>query len=188
MRPLKLDLLLYSNKNDTFFQYLYTEIENCYNILMTIIPHALTGAAAAALSENYFLAFWLGFVSHFVLDALPHLEPKHLVTKNHDGTKTWSVWLYVFVLAEIIFTIVFFYLIRHHPDFNILIFGLLGGLFPDMIVNNPFLQWLRPKPIFKQFFSLHDTIHLDLDLKFWPISFIVETLLIGGAIWYLLKF
>lgn len=155
---------------------------------MTILPHALGGAVFATFFGNYFLAFAFGLLSHFILDALPHLEPKSLVTRQSDGTKTWSIWLYVFVLVEFSLTCLCFWLIRYRSDFNILVVGALGGLFPDIIVNNPFLQFLRHKRFFRHLFRFHDKIHLDLPQKYWFIGFIVEGGLIGGSIWYLLRF
>ncbi len=150
---------------------------------MTIGPHALAGAAAATITSNYYLAFIFGLISHFILDMLPHLEPKSLMTKEKDGTKKWSIWLYVFVIVEISLTVFVFYFLRHRPDFNLLLVGAFGGLMPDMIVNNPFLQFLRNKPVIKHLFWFHDKIHIDLPDKYWPVSLIVETLLIGGLLW-----
>ena len=154
---------------------------------MTIFPHAIVGAASASITNNYFLAFLLGFISHFILDMLPHLEPKSLVTKEKDGTKKWSPWLFVFILVEFTITVLFFYYLRHRSNFNILLVGAFGGLLPDIIANNPFLQGLRHKPVIKHFFTFHDKIHLDLPDKFWYLSFIVEALVIGGTIWYFLR-
>ena len=155
---------------------------------MTILPHALGGAVSATLTDNYFLAFLFGFISHFILDMLPHLEPKFLVKVEPDKTKKWSIWLFVFVIVEFCLTILLFLSFIHRSDFAILLVGALGGLIPDMIVNNPFLQKFRYKPVIKHLFAFHDKIHLDLPSRYWFVSLIVEGSLIGGSIWYLLKY
>ena len=154
---------------------------------MTIAPHAIIGAAVGTLTDNIWLAFLFGLVSHFLTDLTPHLEPKFLVVKKSDGTKKWSPWLYLFVIIESAATIYLLYLWRSRPDFNVLLAGALGGLAPDCIANNPFLQKTRNKPIFKQFFWFHDTIHQELANNLWPVSLSIEVLLLGGALWLLLK-
>jgi len=153
---------------------------------MTIVPHALGGAAAATLTSNYLLAFLFGFLSHFILDRIPHLEPKFLVKQEEDGTKKWSIWLFVFVAAEFIITIIFFSFFKDRSDFISLLFGIFGGLFPDIVVNNPFLQKFRHKRLINYFFWFHDKIHLDIPGKYWYISLIGEVIVIGGSIWLLL--
>jgi hypothetical protein len=154
---------------------------------MTIFPHALGGAVSATFTDNYLLAFIFGFISHFILDITPHLDPKFLATKEPDGTKKWSIWLYVFVTVEAILTILFFTLLYHRINLWIVITGAIGGIFPDVIVNNPFLQFMRNKPLIKYFFIFHDKIHLELPAKFWPINVLMEIIVIGGSICYLLK-
>jgi len=155
---------------------------------MTIAPHAIIGAAAGTLTGNIWLAFLFGLVSHFVADFTPHIEPKFLVKKDPiTGAKKWSPWLYVFVMAEILLTIYIIYTLRRAPNFNMIIAGAIGGLAPDFIANNPFLQSYRDRPILKQIFWFHDKIHKELPDRFWPISFALEAILIGGGLWLLLK-
>lgn len=155
---------------------------------MTIVPHVIIGAAAGSLTDNIWLAFLLGLISHFLADFTPHVEPNHLVSKDPDGTKKWSPWLYVFITLEIIFSIFILYLWRDRADFKFMLAGALGGLFPDFIANNPFLQKYRNTPVFKQIFWFHDTIHTQLATNLWPISLLSEILLLGGALWFLLRF
>lgn len=155
---------------------------------MTFAPHAIIGAAAGTFTDNIWLAFLFGLVSHFVADFTPHLEPNFLVIKNPDGTKKWSIWLYVFVLAEFVITIYIFWLWRERPDFNILLAGAIGGLAPDFIANNPFLQKYRNAPVLRQIFWFHDTIHTELGPNLWFVSLLTEVLLLGGGLWLLLRF
>ena len=42
---------------------------------MIITPHALAGSAVSNfLTNNIFVAFLLGIVIHFILDAIPHFD------------------------------------------------------------------------------------------------------------------
>jgi len=154
---------------------------------MTIVPHSIIGASSAVFTSNIYLAFLFGLISHFIADVTPHLEPNMLVVRQPDGTKKWSVWLYIFVIVEFSLTIFGFYLFRERPDFNLLVFGALGGLFPDMIVNNPFLQKYRNSPIIKYVFWFHDKIHLELPIKYWYVSAFCEAALITLACFVLFK-
>lgn len=154
---------------------------------MTIVPHAIIGASAALFTGNIYIAFLFGLISHFVADATPHLEPNSLVKYAPDGTKKWSPWLYVFVASEFILTILIFYFLRTRPDFYLLVVAGIGGLLPDIIVNNPFLQKYRYSPVIKYIFWFHDKIHLELPIKYWYISAICEIALIGLAIWLLVQ-
>jgi hypothetical protein len=155
---------------------------------MTIVPHAIVGASTAVLTNNIYSAFLLGVIGHFVTDALPHLEPKALVKKSLDGAKVWSPWLFVFVGGEFLLTIFIFSFLFHRSDFLVLVSGAFGGLLPDIIVNNPFLQKYRNAPVLKYLFLFHGKIHLDMPTKYWYISLIIEGAIVGGSIWLLLKF
>lgn len=154
---------------------------------MTFTPHAIIGAAAGTLTDNIWLAFLYGLISHCVADFTPHIEPKFWVIKNPDGTKSWMPWLYIYVIAEILLTIWIFYVLRHRIDFKMLIAGAFGGLAPDFIANNPFLQRYRNAPVFRQIFWFHDKIHTELANNLWPVSFILEAVLIGISIFILVK-
>lgn len=155
---------------------------------MTIVPHALVGASTAIFTNNIYVAFLVGLISHFILDGLPHLEPSSLVTNNPDGTKHWSIWVYVFVAAELLISITFFYFLRQRADFNLLLAGAAGGILPDLIINNPFLQFLHDKPVIKYFFRFHGKIHLPDEKNHWYWALPVEIIIIGGSLWLLLKF
>ena len=52
---------------------------------MTLTAHAITGAALASLvPDQPLVGFAVGFISHFVLDAIPHWDYK-LSSKKEDG-------------------------------------------------------------------------------------------------------
>jgi len=155
---------------------------------MTIAPHAIIGAAAGTLTGNLWLAFLFGLISHFLADATPHVEPKFLVKKDPiTGVKKWSPWLYVFVAFEFIVTVFVLYSFRHRLDYALILAGALGGLFPDFIANNPFLQKYRSTAILSPIFRFHDFIHRELPLNLWFISLVSELLLLSVGFWLLAR-
>ena len=117
---------------------------------MVLTPHALIGAAlASAVPEHPLIGFFLGFVSHFILDAVPHWDyhldffETNLLSRN-DLIKLAAdfvlglslVWLFV-------------------PT---LIWGALGALTPDA------LQFIYRKTKFRflaPLQSFHLWIHAD---------------------------
>ncbi|OGD56508.1 hypothetical protein A2V71_02395 [Candidatus Berkelbacteria bacterium RBG_13_40_8] len=155
---------------------------------MTITPHFLAGAAISTATNSYPVAFLLGFLSHFVLDALPHLDPGTFFNVPGNEKKPWPTWIYAFAILEF-FTaiIIFFFIFRNRPDFAIISVGGLGGIMTDILDNSP-LRFLRKLPGFKQLHWFHELIHYDLAPQKWYWGLPTQIILIGGSIWYLLRF
>lgn len=150
---------------------------------ITIAPHFFAGAAIATLTSNPFVAFLMGFVLHFLLDALPHTDPGLFNTK-----KKWPVWLYVYVAIELSLTILVFVLLFYkRSDFTIISLGALGNIFPDILENMP-IDGFKKLPIIKQLSWFHNAIHFSLQKKDWFWGLPIEIIVLGGSIWLLLKF
>ncbi len=170
--------------------------------IMTITPHVLAGAAVAnAITNNVFLAFLIGFLTHFILDAIPHLDPgtfHHVripgykkgidLEAIHAQDKPWPAWLYTFVVVEfiLIWTVIIL-LFNNRSNFPVIVAGGLGGIFVDAMDNPLFLFILR-LPVFKQIHWLHHRVHHDLDPKKWYWGLPIQLILIGGSLWFLLRF
>jgi len=169
---------------------------------MTITPHLLASAAvASATTNNIYVAFLLGFLSHFILDTIPHLDPgtfhhvrlpgykKEIDLETiHAEDKPWPAWIYAFVVFEfvVIWTIVIL-LFKNRPNFPVIVAGGLGGIFVDVMDNPVFQSYLR-YPILKQIHWFHHRVHHDLDPKKWYLGLPIQLIIIGGALWYLLKY
>lgn len=153
---------------------------------MTIAPHALVGAALATATTSPTVAFLLGFVSHFLLDAIPHFEPGTLADLSEDSNE-WPVWVYVWIFAEIAASVLLIYLLFHQRwDANLIYWGAFGGIFVDLVEHSP-LAVLRPLPFFKQLHWLHENLHLEINRKYWYWAIFFTMISIGGPLWYLLK-
>lgn len=151
---------------------------------MTISPHFFAGAAAATFTTNPLVAFLLGIIIHFLLDMLPHTDPG-LFNKKKDG---WPVWLYVYCAVEFAVTIaVFVFLFYKRTDFTIIGIGGLGGIFPDILENAP-IKSLNNLPVLKQISWFHNAIHFSLEKKDWYLGLPIEIIVLGGSIWFLLKY
>lgn len=168
---------------------------------MTIAPHLLTGSALAyATTDNIFVAFLLGFLVHFLLDSLPHIDPGSFHDIKIPGTdvdielgkveekKPWPLWIYIFATCELVLVwLLVIGLFRNRSDFNIIVAGGLGGISVDLIDNGGF-PFVRQLPVIRELHWFHKRVHHDLDLSKWYWGVLVQAIIAGGSLWYLLKF
>jgi len=125
---------------------------------MIIIPHMLVGAAIGRRVHNIWLVFIFGFISHYLLDFLPHWDylsrieitnPDHLIKIGLD-----------FILGVSII----FILIRSCSKKWLVLVGIIAALLPDFlnVIYYSFgFQWLE---LLSQ---LHHTAHYWQGLSFW---------------------
>lgn len=91
---------------------------------MMITPHVLAGAAFATSISNPFILIVCAFVSHFLLDMIPHTD--HNITPLKPN-------LYKLVIDAGVSFVLLFYFIGNLPLEKQLLFALGGffGIFPD---------------------------------------------------------
>jgi len=156
---------------------------------MTIAPHILASSAVAtAVTDSLPVAFLIGFFLHFIIDAIPHVDPGTFFNMPENKDKSWPIWIYIFAFTEfIIMAILMFLLFKNKPNFDIIIAGGLGGIFVDILDNNPF-RIIRKYPVFKQIHWLHEKVHYDLPKGKWYWGIPAQIVFIGVSLWYLLKF
>lgn len=160
--------------------------------IMIISPHLLTGSAlATAATTNLPLAFLIGFLSHFVLDALPHTDPGTFFFPDEPQKKEeypWPLWIYIFAASEfVIIWVIVIFLFQNRPDFGIIMTGGLGAIAVDVIDSNP-TRFLKDWPVIRQIHWLHHRVHYDLKPQNWHWGAFMQIIIVAGAIWYLLKF
>ncbi len=131
---------------------------------MILAPHAIIGTAfARVVTSNPIGAFFVGFLSHFIADMIPHWEYKisnsihpeisEKISLNKEFLKD-ILKLSLDGTLGLILSFLFFY----NGDPYFIIAAALGGIFPD------FLQFLygkiktKPLILFKRF---HDLTHAD---------------------------
>ncbi len=153
---------------------------------MTISPHVLASAAVAvAVTDNWVLAFCVGVILHFLLDGLPHLDPGTFFEKTKRDDP-WPIWVYVYSFIEFTLIVLFVYFVyRNNPQFPVIVAAGFGGIFVDILDNNPWRLKLRKLPFFKQLNIIHEGTHFDLPRGLWYWGLIVELIIIGGSVWYI---
>ncbi|RJQ14341.1 hypothetical protein C4553_01345 [Candidatus Parcubacteria bacterium] len=141
---------------------------------MTLATHSVIGASLAnIITINPWLGFIVGFVSHFLLDAIPHWD-YHLGSMQEDksnklnndmkinksfffdlikiGTDMFIGLLIIFVLHGV----------PRETLFTPLIFGAVGGVMPDALQFFYFKLRIEPLISIQKF---HIWIHTKVRLK-----------------------
>lgn len=126
---------------------------------MILVTHALVGGAIGSLVPSQpILAFFLGFLSHFAADAVPHwhyplFSLKHNISDPMDNDMLLNKWFIVDIfnigidcLAGILLSLIFFHpLISFDVALISVLAGAIGGIAPDAL---QFLYWKMPnKPL-----------------------------------------
>jgi hypothetical protein len=153
---------------------------------MYITVHAAAGAAIGTLTLNPLLAFLGGFISHLILDMIPH---------GDEGIKNWS-WFRTklqrtIAAALIDFTgvLILFIFLMNRIDINIMasvIAGMAGGVAPDALWG---FHELTKTSLLNKYRELHTKGH-DLITKKKIIlihGFIVQTPFLLFFVWFTLR-
>ncbi len=131
---------------------------------MLLSIHATAGALIGQQINNPILAFILAFVSHFILDVIPHGD-HDWIEEYKGGQKAKARKIVSIVVIDVLVLLALliskFYFKSFTPNLPI-VAGVAGGLLPDFLVG---CHELSDK-LFKRFYRLHFVVH-DL-LKFKP--------------------
>jgi len=154
---------------------------------MVLTPHAIIGAAVALqFPKHPILGFIFGFLSHFILDAIPHWhysvlaikEAKKLMsTKPFTGGRgalrdlTWigGDFFLGIVISAVMATL------TNPPAIFIALLGAAGGVFPDFL---QFAYFAIPKPPISTIYNFHMWIHAKKRLDDQPLIGISQQLLL----------
>ena len=127
---------------------------------MLIFPHAVAGAVIGENIGSDFLAFGLGFLSHFVLDAIPHFDT------TDEGR--WTKRQIALAVADLgIGVVVLWYFL---PEINQsgYFWGIFGAILPDLMDNVPFWsEKFRETRAGSVFHKIHGGIQRDIKIPFW---------------------
>lgn len=123
---------------------------------MFLTTHAAIGAIGAQYAPNPLWGFVIGFVSHFIIDMIPHGDA-HLYEGYKSRAKVRKAIAYVSMDA-VAGIILVSWLFTSVPINNptIVLFGVLGGVLPDLLVG--LYEIVRHKWL-KSFCNFHFFFH-----------------------------
>lgn len=136
---------------------------------MVLATHAIVGTIiASTFTTNPYIAFAIGFGSHFILDPIPHWDYKlHSLKKdpegklNHDMVlgKTFIVDLLRIgtdaTIGIIISFILFLYILKI-STISVILAAVIGGILPDPL---QFVYWKTKSKILLPLQKFHKYIH-----------------------------
>lgn len=100
---------------------------------MLSTPHLLVGATVGSLTPNPFAAFIAGFLSHFIMDMIPHYDWKPI---------GWKLKMLTFI--DFFFgAALLFYLTKNSVHPFVIWAGAMGGVFPDILAAPYYLLNMR---------------------------------------------
>jgi hypothetical protein len=148
---------------------------------MLSTPHLLTGAAIVLTVPQPELSLPLAFLSHFVLDAIPHTEPGTFLSQTRTEptvpSKIEMKWAALDFFVG--FLILGFLFLRSKNPF--LLYGGFLAVLPDFIDNVPYWHQLRERFVFRQIHWFHGRAHFSLEKKYWPWGVFTQLVLLLAA-------
>jgi hypothetical protein len=141
---------------------------------MFLTVHAASGVLIGEYIPNSILAFLAGFVSHFLLDIVPHGDQGLL-----EGVKKGGKIRKALALTTIDNTVLIIFISLLYNN-KICIFhssaswALIGSILPDFIIG---LNLLTKNKIVQSFFDFHKSLHYVLGIKINLISGIIIQIL-----------
>ncbi len=133
---------------------------------MILTPHILVGAAIAAKTANPYLGILFAFLSHYLLDAIPHADyPIEDLSEEKVNLK--AVKEFLFAITDVTIGLVMVYILASsHP---LLVWMLLTGFIaavPDAI--GVVGGYIIPRPLLKVI-NLGHKLHFDNKTKKAPL-------------------
>ena len=142
---------------------------------MIATTHIIAGSAIGSQIDAPLLAFILGFLSHHLLDAVPHIDYGEIGNKKGVSLATW-LYIGIDLTVSALLLVLFMTAPHHQPG---LVWGALGSIMPDVIDNNPlWLRYTRRWPILKQHWQFHEHMHQKLKPNLWWFNIVLQATVI----------
>ncbi|OPZ95907.1 MAG: hypothetical protein BWY70_01890 [Bacteroidetes bacterium ADurb.Bin408] len=152
---------------------------------MTLTAHVCTACAIGVATGDPLLGFLGGFLSHHVLDAIPHSDAGSLGANVNNMLKSNSL---KYVILDIVLAGIIFFTIWGRYSFNLVIFfSALGGALPDIIDNSPFWSKYTRKVFPTNYYhKFHETVHFTiLNKRYFWVGIATQALFIMLSLYYI---
>lgn len=124
---------------------------------MTLTTHATLGAVIGKAVGNPVLAFIFGFISHFLIDMVPHGDTG--LADNYKIHKKNVRRAIAYVMVDAIVAILFVLLLANTKDIAMMksfTWGIIGSVLPDLIIG---VYEITKTPLLRWFNTLHFFFH-----------------------------
>ncbi len=124
---------------------------------MFVTTHAAIGALVGVVVPSPTAAFSLGFLSHFLVDRIPHGD-EHMLDGYKSGDKIKRAVAYVSIDAVIAMYVTLLILSNAPPHLHAAMkWGLIGSILPDLLVG--VYEVTKIGPFFRRFTAYHHKNH-----------------------------
>ncbi len=151
---------------------------------MFLIVHATAGAALGQLMPTPLSAFTGGFLSHLVLDMIPHGDEIIGRTFSKKGGTKWLAALAIFDALAAFSVVTMLWLGGAFPNPYTAFVGALGAVLPDVLCG---ISELSHRKLWPDFVNFHNRNH---ELLNAPVStrvgFTGQVITLVGLLWILL--
>lgn len=141
---------------------------------MLIATHSIVAGSVGAATRSPLLAFSLGIIVHFLLDAIPHYDT------TDDGKITRRQIILIVVDAIVGLCVIFFVLKPPLYWRDPFWWGMIGGNLPDFFDHFPGVQrWFRDSWLGSRIHGFHELIQ-----KYWKQpafvpGIVIQIILVG---------
>lgn len=163
---------------------------------MLLSQHAIVGGAVGLATGNPFLGFLAGFMSHHILDRLPHVDgvPEKSGHERYSSVidREWPLSTYITAYIDVAVTviIIIFVALRVNEPL-IFLCGAFGGSLPDLMDNVPFWRnQFRLTGFGKWYHGLHNRFHFRWHNAYryqLGLAILLQLILTLGGVWVSLR-
>lgn len=165
---------------------------------MLFTAHAITGATIGMLSGNPVIGFIFGYLSHHVLDSLPHFDQGSFYIDKDKGPvwagakyeekKKFKVkrdWIILFIDMALASALSLYILANLKLAlWPLYILGAAAGLLPDIMDVSPFWKdKFRNTRFGKKYHKFHELFHWPLSIRYIHIGLITQITIVGICLW-----
>ena len=117
---------------------------------MTLTTHATLGAVIGHATGNPLFAFIFGFISHFIIDMIPHGDTG--LADNYKIKKIRRKQAFAYVMVDAVVAILFILILANTKDIisvRNFTWGIAGSVLPDLVVGlyeitkSKYLRWFN---------------------------------------------
>ncbi|MBU2496895.1 MAG: hypothetical protein KJ767_02450 [Nanoarchaeota archaeon] len=144
---------------------------------MIFLAHALLGTLIGYSLSNLFLIAIIAFLSHFLLDALPHIDTGSFKRKSQYTRKDWYIVMFDIIIG-LAFVIYFALKLGFLPVF----IGAFFAILPDAIDGSAWLFKFKKMAFFKKMNAFHENFGFKMKHEFILLGYIIEVAVILGLL------
>lgn len=151
---------------------------------MILTPHILTGAIIGSKISSPIVVFFMSFLSHYLLDMLPHHEYDiaRIKHKKTELNRKFFIALSKIIIDFSVGLLIALWFIWNKPYFFMAVFGIFSSLLPDGLL---FLYWNYPDNRLLKFFAKpHNDCHFFKNSPVW-LGLSVEAIVSFATIFFL---